>query len=306
MSGLNQKTIKNSFSLKGVGLHTGKEVLLTVKPAQPNSGIIFKRVDISRDNIILPNVYNVSNAAYCTTITNDSGVSVSTIEHLMGALYGIGIDNALVEINNQEVPILDGSAKIFVKEILRVGIETSTTPIKIIKIEKEVELEKDKKNIKIKPSKLSLDIDFEIKYKNTLIGTQRNSIDVYKSNLDDIYNSRTFCLYEDIEKLRSINLALGGSLDNAIVVRDDQILNKEKIRNPKEFVNHKILDCMGDLSLSGYKIIGSLTCSQGGHSLTNQLLRKVFDDNTNFSVLEVKEKIVPNTLLNRRHLKSIA
>ena len=133
---------------------------------------------------------------------------------------------SLVEINNQEVPILDGSAKIFVKEILRVGIETSTTPIKIIKIEKEVELEKDEKNIKIKPSKLSLDIDFEIKYKNTLIGTQRNSIDVYKSNLDDIYNSRTFCLYEDIEKLRSINLALGGSLDNAIVVRDDQILNK--------------------------------------------------------------------------------
>lgn len=166
--------------------------------------------------------------------------------------------------------------------------------------------QKIKKKIKIKPSNLSLDIDFEIKYDNSLIGTQRNSIDVYKSNLENIYNSRTFCLFEDIEKLRSVNLALGGSLDNAIVVKNDQILNNEKLRNKKEFVNHKILDCMGDLYLSGYKIVGSLICSQGGHMLTNQLLRKVFDDNNNFSLIEVKEKIVPNTLVNRRHLKSIA
>ena len=255
---------------------------------------------------MVPNVYNVSNASYCTTITNDNGISVSTIEHLMGALYGIGIDNALIEIDNQEVPILDGSAKIFVEKVLNVGIEVSDTPIKIIKIEKEIELSLNGKNIKIKPSKLSLDIDFEIKYTNSLIGTQRNSIDVYKSNLEDIYSSRTFCLFEDIEKLRSNNLALGGSLDNAIVVKDNEVLNKEKLRNDKEFVNHKILDCMGDLYLSGYKILGTLICSQGGHMLTNQLLRKVFDNNSNFSLLEVKEKTVPNTLVNRRHLKSIA
>ena len=255
---------------------------------------------------MVPNVYNVSNASYCTTITNDNGISVSTIEHLMGALYGIGIDNALIEIDNQEVPILDGSAKIFVEKVLNVGIEVSDTPIKIIKIEKEIELSSNGKNIKIKPSKLSLDIDFEIKYTNPLIGTQRNSIDVYKSNLEDIYSSRTFCLFEDIEKLRSNNLALGGSLDNAIVVKDNEVLNKEKLRNDKEFVNHKILDCMGDLYLSGYKILGTLICSQGGHMLTNQLLRKVFDNNSNFSLLEVKEKTVPNTLVNRRHLKSIA
>ena len=306
MTRLNQKTIKNSFSLEGIGLHTGKNVALTVKPAEPNFGIVFKRVDISKNNMVTPSVYNVSNASYCTTITNDNGISVSTIEHLMGAFYGMGIDNALIEINNQEVPIMDGSAKIFVEEILKVGIKTSDIPIKIIKIEREVEFSKDKKKIKIKPSNLSLDIDFEIKYDNSLIGTQRNSIDVYKSNLENIYNSRTFCLFEDIEKLRSVNLALGGSLDNAIVVKNDQILNNEKLRNKKEFVNHKILDCMGDLYLSGYKIVGSLICSQGGHMLTNQLLRKVFDDNNNFSLIEVKEKIVPNTLVNRRHLKSIA
>ena len=306
MSGLNQKTIKNNISLKGIGLHSGKLVSLVIKPAEPNSGIVFKRVDIYKNNIIIPNVYNVSNASYCTTITNQSGISVSTIEHLMGAFYGIGIDNALVEIDNQEVPILDGSAKIFVNEILKSGIETSNVPIKIIKIENEVEFLSGEKKISIKPSKLSLDIDFEIKYNNPLIGTQRNSIDLYKSDLLDIYNSRTFCLYEDIEKLRSNNLGLGGSLDNAIVVKDNEILNKEKLRNQKEFVNHKILDCMGDLFLSGYKILGTITCTQGGHNLTNQLLRKVFNNDQNFSILEVKEKAIPNSLINKTQLRSIA
>ena len=308
MSVLNQKTLKAPISFNGVGLHTGKEVLMTIYPAKPNSGITFKRIDLQKDNIIVPDVYNVSNASFCTTITNESGASVSTIEHLMGAFYGIGIDNAFIEINNQEVPILDGSAKVFVEKILSTGIEISKTPIKIIRIEKEVNFSQGKKNISIKPSKLSLDIDFEIIYKNSLIGTQRNVVDVYKSDLNDIYNSRTFCLYEDIEKLKSINLGLGGSLDNAIVVKDENILNKEKLRNEKEFVNHKILDCMGDLYLSGYRILGSLVCSQGGHNLTNQLLREVFSDDNNFSILEVSEKTVPNTLLNinRRHLRSIA
>ena len=205
----------------------------------------------------------------------------------MGAFYGKGIDNALVEIDNQEIPILDGSAKIFVDEIDKVGLEISNTPIKVIKIEKEVVFEQDQKLISIKPSKISLDIDFEIKYNNSLIGTQRNSINMYSSDLKDIFNSRTFCLFEDIESLKSNNLAKGGSLNNAIVVKEKEILNEEKLRNEKEFVNHKILDCMGDLFLSGYKIIGSLTCSQGGHMLTNQLLRKVFNDNQNFSISEV-------------------
>ena len=306
MSVLNQKTIEKSIHIEGVGLHSGKKVKLDIHPSSPNSGIIFKRVDVQRNNIVLPNVFNVSNASFCTTVTNESGLSVSTIEHLMGALYGIGIDNALIEIDNQEVPILDGSAKIFIEKILSAGIKTSDVPIKIIKIENEVKFSIDQKRISIKPSNLSLDIDFEIKYQNSLIKNQRNNIDVYKSDLNDIFNSRTFCLYEDIEKLRKINLGLGGSLDNAIVVKDNEILNKEKLRNKKEFVNHKILDCMGDLYLSGYRVVGSIKCSQGGHNLTNQLLRKVFSNDKNFSILEVSEKTVSNTLLNRRHLRSIA
>tara|TARA_Y100001970_G_scaffold292018_1_gene431543 strand:- start:4800 stop:5720 length:921 start_codon:yes stop_codon:yes gene_type:complete len=306
VSSLNQKTIKKSIHLEGVGLHSGKKASMTIFPAKPNSGIVFKRVDLKKNNFVIPNVYNVSNASFCTTISNESGVYISTIEHLMGAFYGLGVDNALIEIDSHEVPILDGSAKIFVQEVLKAGLEISEVPIKIIKINKEISFSDKNKNISVKPSKLSLDIDFEIKYNNPTIGTQRNVIDVYKSELNEIYNSRTFCLYEDIEKLRSNNLALGGSLDNAIVVKEKKILNKEKLRNKKEFVNHKILDCMGDLYLSGYKIIGSFKCSQGGHMLTNKLLRKVFNDDSNFSILEVKEKTIPNIFFNKSHLRSIA
>ena len=306
MSVLNQKTLKETITIDGVGLHGGKKVHMEIKPAEPNTGIVFKRTDLKNNNIVMPGVFNVSNAAYCTTISNDSGATVSTIEHLMGALFGLGVDNALIEINNEEVPILDGSAKIFVSEINRVGIKTSETPIKIIKIEKKVNFKDGEKSISIEPNKISLDIDFEIKYKNSLIRTQRNLVKVYEDDLTEVYNSRTFCLFEDVEKLKKMNLAKGGTLENAVVVKGQKILNKNGLRSKKEFVNHKILDCMGDLYLSGYKIIGKLKCSQGGHKLTNQLLRRVFKDNTNFSIIEVKEKNIPHSLINRNILKSIA
>ncbi len=306
MSVLKQKTIKNNITLSGVGLHSGLLANLTIKPGKPNSGIIFIRTDIKENNIIIPNLFNVSSAVFCTTISNESGVSISTIEHLMGALYGMSIDNAIIELDNIEVPILDGSAKLFVEAISAVGIEHSNSPIKIIKIEKKIEFIDGNKKISIEPSKISLDIDFELKYENELIGTQRSSIKVFESNLTDIYNSRTFCLFEDIGKLKEMGLAKGGSLDNAIVVKDGKILNEKGLRNEKEFVNHKILDCMGDLYLVGYKIIGKIVCSQGGHKLTNQLLRKVFHDNENFSLIEISEKNLSNNLINRSHLRSIA
>ena len=306
MSVLNQKTIKKNIFLKGVGLHSGLEANLTIKPAEPNTGIIFKRTDLEKNNIIIPNLFNVSSAVFCTTISNEHDVSVSTIEHLMGAFYGMGIDNALVEIDNQEVPIFDGSAKVFVESISNVGIMSSEAPIKVIKIENKIEFVDGKKTISIEPSKMSLDIDFELKYENELIGTQRNLVKVYESDLTDIYNSRTFCLFEDIEKLKEMGLAKGGKLDNAIVVKEDKILNDKGLRNEKEFVNHKILDCMGDLYLAGYKIIGKIVCSQGGHKLTNQLLRKVFQNKENFTLFEIKEKSIPHAFINKGHLRSIA
>ena len=306
MSGLNQKTVKDQIKFNGVGLHNGKKVGLVIKPAEPNTGIIFKRVDLKKDNIVVPNLFNVSSAVFCTTVSNESGVSISTIEHLMGALYGLGIDNAFVELDNDEVPILDGSAKLFVEAITKAGIEISNAPIKIIKINNKIKFNDDKKTISIEPSKISLDIDFELKYENDLIGTQRNSINVFDSDLTDIYNSRTFCLFEDIDGLKKMGLAKGGSLENALVVKGQNILNRQGLRNDKEFVNHKILDCMGDLYLAGYRIVGKLVCSQGGHKLTNQLLRKVFENKENYSLIEIKEKNLPYTLINKSHLRSIA
>ena len=306
MSLLNQKTVKNIIFIKGVGLHSGLDVNLTIKPSAANTGIVFKRIDLVDNNIVIPDVFNVSSAVLCTTISNTHGVSISTLEHLMGAFYGMGIDNALVEIDNEEVPILDGSAKLFVEEIKKVGIETSNEPIKIIKIDKKIEFTDGVKYISIEPSKMSLDIDFELKYENSLIGNQRNTIKVYETDLNEVYNSRTFCLYEDVEKLKNMGLAKGGSLDNAIVVDKNQILNKEGLRNKKEFVNHKILDCMGDLYLAGYKMIAKVVCKQGGHKLTNQLLRKVFQNKENFSILEIKEKNLPHAFINKSHVRSVA
>ena len=306
MTLLNQKTIKKSVSFSGVGLHSGKPVNMTVKPSGPDTGIVFKRVDLKKDNLIYPNFLNVSSTALNTTIENNYGVKVSTIEHLMGALFGIGIDNALIEIDEEEVPILDGSAKFFIKEILFVGLVSSNKPIKIIKINKKVEFISNEKFITIEPSKLSLDIDFQIKYKNDIIGNQRNKINVYEDDLTEIFNSRTFCLYEDIEAIKKKGLAKGGSLENAIVVKDKEILNSGGLRNSKEFVNHKILDCIGDLFTSGYRIIGNVICSQGGHYLTNSLLRKLFENNNNFSIIEIQERTLPHTLINKSLLRSIA
>ena len=306
MSLLNQKTIKNKVSFSGVGLHSGKIIKICIKPSEPDTGIVFKRTDLKVNNLIYPNFMNVSNTALCTTISNSHGAKVSTIEHLMGALFGLGVDNALVEIDNEEVPILDGSAKLFINEILSVGLESSDKPIKIIKINKKVEFENGDRFISIEPSKLSLDIDFQLKYQNQTIGNQRNKINVYEDNLEEIFNSRTFCLYEDIEAIKKNGLAKGGSLENAIVVKGENILNPDGLRNTKEFVNHKILDCIGDLFTSGYRMIASINCSQGGHFMTNSLLKKVFENKENFSIIEIQERTLPHTLINRSLLRSIA
>jgi len=306
MSLLSQKTLKKAATFSGVGLHNGKFAKVLVKPSEPNTGIVFKRVDLQSNNYVYPSFSNVTNTLLNTTISNEHGVKVSTIEHLMGALFGLGIDNALVEINNEEIPILDGSAKEFIETLKSCGLKKSEAPIKIIKIQKKITYHQGDKFISIEPSKLSLDINFKLKFEDCLIGNQENKVNVYEDDLLDIFNSRTFCLFDDVEKIKEKGLAKGGSLNNAIVVKGNEILNSEKLRNPKEFVNHKILDCIGDLYTSGYRIIGSVNCSQGGHYLTNQLLKKVFDNKENFSIIEIQERNLPHTILNKTLLKSIA
>tara|TARA_A100001011_G_scaffold3765_1_gene4333 strand:- start:1475 stop:2398 length:924 start_codon:yes stop_codon:yes gene_type:complete len=307
MSILTQSTLSNKISFSGVGIHTGKQVNLNILPSSPNTGIVFKRVDLKDNNIVIPNFENVCEATLCTTISNQYGVKVSTIEHLMAAFFGLGIDNAIVELDSQEVPILDGSAKEFVKVLKLNGLKQSDVPIKLIKINNLIECKEGDKYISLDKSNTTLDIEFEINYKNSLINKQKNKVNVFEDKLENVFNSRTFCLYEDIEKLKKLGLGKGGSLDNALVVKNNKIMNKGGLRNDKEFVNHKILDCMGDIYLVGYRLIGSLKCKNGGHSLTNKILRKIFSDNKNYSLLEIKGKNLPHSLVNNRHkLKSIA
>ena len=288
-----QKTIKESIDLQGVGLHNGMQVNLCLKPAAVNSGIKFKRTDIDDSkNIIEASYKNVSSSALCTKIKNSYGVSVSTIEHLMAACYGEGIDNVLVEINASEVPIMDGSAFDFVMAIKSYGTQEQNCSKKFIKVLKKVEVKDGPKYISIEPLAKDLIIDFEIVYKNPLIRTRRKEFKLRNGDLTSIYNSKTFCLYEDIDQIKSQGLAKGGSLENAIVVKENKILNEDGLRYRDEFVNHKILDCLGDLMLLGHRIFGHIKTSQGGHQLTNGLLSEFLADRSNwkFESLEGKEK----------------
>ena len=296
----NQKTIKEKIDLQGVGLHNGVEVNLTIKPSKPNTGIIFKRIDMNSNNIIHANFKNVVEPILCTKIRNQNGVTVSTVEHLMAAFYGEGIDNALVEVDASEIPIMDGSAIDFVDAIRSAGIEEQNEPRKFIKVLKKVEVKDEQKFISIEPLNQDLIIDFEIIFNNPLIRTRRKEFKFSKDDLSEIYNSRTFCLYEEIDNIKRMGLAKGGSLDNAIVVQGSKILNEDGLRNRHEFVHHKILDCLGDIMLSGNRIFGHIKTSRGGHALTNKLLVKFFSNKANWSLenFENTEKQNENSYKN--------
>ena len=286
-----QKTLEEIIEFKGVGLHSGVDVNLCLKPAEPNSGIRFKRTDIDSDkNIIEANYKNVISPILCTKIQNSHGVSVSTIEHLMAAFYLEGVDNALVELDASEVPIMDGSAFDFAHAIKSFGTKEQKYSRKFIKVLKKVEVNNGAKKISIEPLSKDLVIDFEIVYSNPLIRTRRKEFKLSKSDLNPITDSRTFCLYEDIDQIKSQGLAKGGSLENAIVVKDHKILNDDGLRYRDEFVNHKILDCIGDLMLSGHRIFGYIKTSQGGHQLTNALLKQFFSDESNWKFENFEDK----------------
>ena len=300
-----QKTLNSETSFSGIGLHSGIKVDVTLIPGNSNSGIVFKRIDLEKDNEIVANFKNVSSAKLCTKIENNHGVSVSTIEHLLAAFYVCGIDNIIVNLNGPEVPIMDGSAKEFVKIINEIGLKTLEGKRKFVRIKKSVELKKeDGRSISVKPSSQTFDVKFTLNYKkNPLIKTQVNKINFAEKNLEDIVDARTFCLYEDIEMIKSMGLAKGGSLDNAIVVKGNQVLNKGGLRSKTEFVNHKILDLVGDFMLSGTRLIGSVECFHGGHALTIEFLKKIFSNKNNYEVVESHSlfsnvrKIIP---LNKR------
>ena len=284
-----QKTLSKEVKFKGIGLHSGKASSVNVIPAKEDEGIVFKRVDLNKNNEIKANFKNVTSAKLCTTLENNHGVKVSTVEHLLAALYIVGIDNAIIEIDNEEVPIMDGSSRDFINAFEKNDLVNQTRKRKYLKISSKIELIDGKRRISIEPNDLSLEVNFQLNYKNKIIGKQKNTIDFQADNLNEVSSSRTFCLFEDIEKIKKFGLAKGGSLENAVVVDDEKVLNKDGLRNDKEFVNHKILDLAGDFLLSGHRIIGKVNCYQGGHELTNLLLRKIFTLKNVFQALELKE-----------------
>ena len=290
MNEIYQKTLKNPISFKGVGLHSGKKTNLKILPGNDNSGIIFKRVDLKINNLIEANYKNVSSTTLSTTLENKHAVKVSTVEHLLAALYISGIDSAIIEVDNEEIPIMDGSAKDFLTVLKKIDTKKLNTKIKYLKILDKIEFKDGEREINISP-KDSFEVDFELKYENKVIGNQRNFINFNSDNLKEIEEARTFCLYQDIQKIKKMGLAKGGSLENAIVVDDSKIINECGLRNEKEFVNHKILDLAGDFLLSGYRILGSVFCHQGGHQLSNLFLHKLIKSKNKYKTLELETVI---------------
>ena len=238
MHSIYQKTLSKKVIFKGIGLHSGSVSTINITPAKENEGIVFKRTDLKKNNLIKANFNNVSSARLCTTLENNFGVKVSTVEHLLAAFYIIGIDNALIEIDKEEVPIMDGSSKDFINTFKKIDLVEQSKKRKYLKITNKIELIDGSRKISIGPNESSLEVSFQLNYQNKIIGDQKNTINFQKDDLNDVSNSRTFCLFEDIEKIKKFGLAKGGSLDNAVVVDDEKVLNKNGLRNDKEFVNH--------------------------------------------------------------------
>ena len=280
-----QQTIASNFTFSGIGLHSGRNVNLTIESAEVNNGIKFIRTDLKDQNIIDAIWSNVSSTNLCTTISNDVGISVSTIEHLMSALSGMHIDNANILIDNAEVPIMDGSSFPFVELLENNGIVVQKKDRKILVIKKEVKVVNNDSYAKITPNN-EFSIDFEIEFASHLINKQACQLQLINGNYkSDISSARTFGFEKDVDSLRANGLALGGSLDNAVVVGEQRILNKEGLRFDDEFVRHKILDSIGDLYLAGNPIQGYFYGNKSGHYLNNQLLRKLFSDKSNFDLI---------------------
>ena len=281
----NQQTISQSISIKGIGLHTGSLVDLTLEPAAIDNGIKFIRVDKKNDNVIEALWSNVSETVLSTTISNSFGVKISTIEHLMSALSGLHIDNLNIYINANEVPIMDGSSKPFVEMIEEIGIKKQSKKRKLLNVKKSIEVSENNTSVKIVPNN-QFSIDFEIDFPSKIVSKQSCQLQLINGNYKtDIAAARTFGFEKDVKYLRSNGLALGGSLDNAVVVGENEILNKDGLRYTDEFVRHKILDSIGDLYLAGSPIIGYFYGNKSGHYLNNQLLRKLFSDESNYEYI---------------------
>ncbi len=283
-----QHTLKKAVSISNVGLHSGKVVNITIYPANVDHGVVFQRIDVLDKNNIIPAKWNnVVDTRLCTIIGNEDGVVVGTIEHLMAAFRGCGIDNVLVEIDATEVPILDGSSGEFIKVFEEAGVQVQSKPRRAIRVLKEVTYAEGDKSVTLSPSNVPVYAG-QIDYKNLAIGTQHYEIKLVNGNFKhDLADCRTFCLLDDVEKMQANGLALGGSLDNAIVVDDAGVMNEEGLRCHDEFIRHKLLDAVGDLSLCGGLFYGRYEGIRAGHTLNNKALHALFADDSAWDMVDL-------------------
>jgi UDP-3-O-[3-hydroxymyristoyl] N-acetylglucosamine deacetylase len=278
---LRQRTLKTAIRATGVGLHTGEKVYMTLRPAAENAGIVFRRVDLAQPVDIPADATLVGETMLGTTLVKD-GVKVATVEHLMSALAGLGIDNVTVDLSAPEVPIMDGSAGPFVFLLQSAGIEEQNAPKRFVRIRRKVRVEDGDKWAELTPFN-GFKVNFRISFNHPVFNklSQEASIDFSSTSfLKEVSRARTFCFLRDVETLRGQNLTLGGSMDNAIVLDDYRILNEDGLRYANEFVIHKILDAIGDVYLLGHSLIGEFTAHKSGHELNNRLLRALLADRT--------------------------
>lgn len=291
-----QKTLQKAVTCEGIGLHSGKNVQIKLRPAPAGVGIVFCRTDVtSTESIIHANFKNVTKTTLGTTITNEFGVEVATIEHLMAALWGAGVDNAIIELNSPEIPIMDGSSEPFIALINQVGTKTLQSPRKILRILDEIRVGDKKRSAKIIPAN-GFAVRFDIDFKDEAIAKQRNKFNLDESSFNqEIAAARTFCMKSEVEQMHAAGLALGGSLDNAIVVDKGEVLNEGGLRFEDEFVRHKILDSVGDLFLAGYRIEGEFIGHKSGHGINNEILRTLMDNEKAWTIVDAGTPIPVTT-----------
>ena len=303
-----QKTLTKKVSLSGIGIHSARLVDISIAPAPADTGITFKRTDIAEINTeIKACASNVADTMYNSRIMNEDGVAIGTIEHLMAAFAGMGIDNAYVEVNATELPAMDGSAEPYCKMILEAGITTLNAQKKYIKVLKPIQIHHNSSSVSIYPSQ-QLEINITIDFDDPLIGhSQYFYIHDPQSFTNEISQARTFCLSKDLTKMRAAGYGLGGSLDNTVVVEDGKLLNEQGLRFTDEFVRHKTLDCIGDLYLSGLQILGRFHFTRPGHTINNQALNAILSDNTAWEVVSAENNhYSPSHLINKEPVTAFA
>lgn len=290
-----QHTLKSSAIVSGIGLHSGKQIRLALHPAPAGQGIVFVRVDLAGDNRIPALWDRVADTRLCTVIANASGANVGTIEHLMAALRGCGVDNVTVELDGPEVPAMDGSSKLFVEMIDKVGVEAQQSPRRAIRILKPVTVEEDGKRVSLLPAEEFI-FSGEIEFDHPDIGRQQYEIKLLNGNFrHDLADSRTFGFFHEVEMMRKAGLALGGSLDNAIVLDKDGVMNPGGLRYSDEFIRHKLLDAIGDIYLAGMPILGAYDSVRAGHAINNAVLHKLFATPDAFEIIELQHVQIPKT-----------